>query len=977
MPAEKLDQFGGMLPAWHPNLLPNGQAALSINGYLFSGALGGWRQPKLLRALQNTAARFVYRIPIVSETQAIAYLVFVAQPQQGDTFTIGELTYTWVNALPPIMDAGTIINGSPYQIQIGATTAASAVNALAAITADNNSNANMGVLYGQNTTSNNDVLFYPTGIVPTDGLPAPTTGTVNIAGTNYAFVEIGATDFGSAFNTIPVGESTGGARTVFLKDLLSLSDTTTTYAGGTNPILSQGITGASTWLEFLDQDTSVVRSQVVNDQFNRYYFTSPSQQPTYNTYARIVAGQPAWLLGVPAPKCSPSVAVTGGGDTLQLGTPNGTGTSTALNGNFVYLVPINPSGQTQIQDVQVQPQSTDVNCNVAALIYEDSNGVPGQLLNTGNIVTGITAGTNITSSFQNPSNLLANTQYWIGFMTDTAENWSAAQGANLASFANTFSNGPPGEAPNTLVTGGNNVLMFADLIISSVVEARSYVYSYVSEYDEEGPISPATLVDGWSNGVWTISDIFPPVADDMGVLRNLKYVNLYRTVVGSAGGTVFFYVCTLRLSDWAFSLQGISGPFYGGNLGLGSPSVTVDGNAISGLASGTESFTDTLPDNYVSLNNQLASVNWFQPPPDLQGVITMPNGVMVGFKNNEIWFSQPYQPHAWPPGYALTTEYPIIGLGLANNALVVCTSTVPYVINGVSPGNMTSVKCSIPTPCISRGSILSGEQSVTYMSPNGLIQVSAQGVISNTTDLWFTREKWQQLTPQKFARAIYLASCYFCFGTTAPLGQPTDNSVAQQGFTIELDQDNQSFTIWPQPGGHRLGFNELSSHVLDANGNPFNIDNVEIDPWTGVGLLVSNGGVYYYDFSDPAPAMVPYTWTSKVYQQNNKKNYEAMKVFFTVPINTPPQNPARVEAPAVDPIWNTLQVSQYGIIKTFADFDGTGNMVLIDVREIRRSGELLRIISGFKAEQWQWQILGRVLISNIQVATSAKELANV
>jgi len=45
------------------------------------------------------------------------------------------------------------------------------------------------------------------------------------------------------------------------------------------------------------------------------------------------------------------------------------------------------------------------------------------------------------------------------------------------------------------------------------------------------------------------------------------------------------------------------------------------------------------------------------------------------------------------------------------------------------------------------------------------------------------------------------------------------------------------------------------------------------------------------------------------------------------------------------------------------------------VREIRSSGELLRIISGYKYETWQFEVEGRVLISNIQIATSVKELA--
>ena len=58
----KLEKYGGMLPSWNDLILPEGQAALSINSYLFSGTLIGWRQPKLLKALQETT-KFAYRIP--------------------------------------------------------------------------------------------------------------------------------------------------------------------------------------------------------------------------------------------------------------------------------------------------------------------------------------------------------------------------------------------------------------------------------------------------------------------------------------------------------------------------------------------------------------------------------------------------------------------------------------------------------------------------------------------------------------------------------------------------------------------------------------------------------------------------------------------------------------------------------------------------------------------------------------------------
>src|SRR6516164_1178288 len=59
----KISKFGGMLPAWDSRLLPDGQADYSLNSYLFSGALIGWRQPKLLYTLKNSTTQFAFRIP--------------------------------------------------------------------------------------------------------------------------------------------------------------------------------------------------------------------------------------------------------------------------------------------------------------------------------------------------------------------------------------------------------------------------------------------------------------------------------------------------------------------------------------------------------------------------------------------------------------------------------------------------------------------------------------------------------------------------------------------------------------------------------------------------------------------------------------------------------------------------------------------------------------------------------------------------
>lgn len=207
------------------------------------------------------------------------------------------------------------------------------------------------------------------------------------------------------------------------------------------------------------------------------------------------------------------------------------------------------------------------------------------------------------------------------------------------------------------------------------------------------------------------------------------------------------------------------------------------------------------------------------------------------------------------------------------------------------------------------------------------------------------------------------------------IGPPNPPALTgSQGFALELNQDNTSFTIWPQPGGHRVGFTQLAQ----PNGYP--VDNIITDPWTGIAMIVQNSQVWYYDFTDPAPVMQPYSYTSKVYQQNTKKSYSAMRVFLTVPPNTPPQAPQTNELPETDPSWNTLGAGQWAIVKVYADVSDTnydGTLQLVCAREVRKSGELLRIPGGFKAERWQVEVMGRVVVSNVQLATSVKELGNV
>ena len=807
MPAKKLQQFGGMLPAWDPKLLPDGQAAASTNGYLFSGALQGWRLPTLLRALTNPNAAFAYRIPL-----------------------------------------------------------------------------------------------------------------------------------------------------------------TTTSAAGVDTF-NDAITAPSTWIESTDPDTNVVRSQVVNDTYQRYYQASPTQgSPTYNTLARIQAAQNFFELGINGPTVPPTIGVSGGGPSATLGPTTTNGSVVNVGGNLIYLLPIVPTGALLLNSVSFLANATTPN-DFAAVVYADAAiggnkaTAPGALMGTGVIESGTTAAQLASSTFTNPIALTANTPYWIGLTLAATTVIQEGDTFNASvSFANTFANGPPTQAP-AVTTGQPDLTMYASLTTSGVIEARTYVYTYVSAYGEESQPSPPTLLNGYSNGTWTITPALPPLNEysqsgPATGISNVALIRIYRTVVSSAGAATYFFVADLSIG----STDPDAIVFVAGDVpACYPPQVT---------------FIDNFPDSTVALNLQMPSLGYFPPPANMQGILVLPNGMYVGFINNQIWFSVPYLPHAWPPAYVYTVDFPVVGLGVTSGALVAVTASKAWIFTGTSPTALSQVECVLPDPPLSRGSIISTDAGVFYSAANGLIQIPSTPPASNVTELWITREKWVALTPQKYIRAIPFLGQYFAFGTVSPPSvSPQDTSVAQVGFNVELASDAASFTIWPQPGGHRIGFNQST-----APGGQ-NVVNVMNDPWTGFGMLIQNGGVWWYDFTNQAPVMQPYDWTSKIYQDSTKRSYSAMRVFFTVPPGTPPNNTAVLNtAPTDDPSWAALSASQWGIILVYADpadTAGDGAMQLVCAREIRKSGGLLRISSDFKAENWQFRFLGRVNISNLQVATSVAELANV
>lgn len=78
------------------------------------------------------------------------------------------------------------------------------------------------------------------------------------------------------------------------------------------------------WQTFADPTTDVLRSPILNDSFDRYYWTSETTRPLYNTRDRILNGDPPLYLGVPRPANALTAVV------------NVAGTETDLTRTYVY-----------------------------------------------------------------------------------------------------------------------------------------------------------------------------------------------------------------------------------------------------------------------------------------------------------------------------------------------------------------------------------------------------------------------------------------------------------------------------------------------------------------------------------------------------------------------------------------------------------------------------------------------------------------
>lgn len=324
-----------------------------------------------------------------------------------------------------------------------------------------------------------------------------------------------------------------------------------------------------------------------------------------------------------------------------------------------------------------------------------------------------------------------------------------------------FANGTPNDAQPSFITQYSNFYVRASGSLGYVPSnlATSYVYTFVNDLGWESAPSPvsATIVrpDGVSVAVVTATAIPSGVSS----AYQIETKRIYRAVTGNTG-TDFLFVAEIALA--------------------------------------TASYSDTLTD--AALGESLESDDWDLPPDDLKGLIALPNGILAGFRRNQLCFSVQNRPHAWPGVYRLNTDTDIVAIGNIDTTVVIGTESFPYLAIGSDPAAYSMTKLEVPQACVSKRSLayLTGI-GVVFASPDGLIAVAGNGIVRNLTKNTFTRRQWQALRPTSILGVAHDDSYFFWYETAV--------SGERGGYVLDAGQDG-------------FGLVPLSFHATAAHADP-------------------------------------------------------------------------------------------------------------------------------------------------------------
>lgn len=797
--------FGGERPIVQPRLLNDTEAQLTQNVRLVSGRVEPMKGPTTLKALNNALATTIFRYGN-SETEANYWMEWtnhvhavrspIANDQYDRLYWTGEgsdaTLYPRYAPNNLLLSGNAGYPGGSYRLGLPKPAGTITASGTAVVNATTIKREYVITYVDHATTPTKESLpsseYSVTGVDGGDvvfkDLPDRNEGDTRVTHKRI-YRKLSGTYRLITTLTLATQEYTDNMTDATLANQSALSSTlANAIKGPTTAPRATAATGAGTveTTESRSYQVTLLNGSYVNENNETVYFaeSQPSSEfgligvyqnqnatisvtvPSGITYTHLrlyrkrasdTAAQLITTLGAPSPATSATITdLASVSSTSPINAPSPASVDVTKKPTITNAVPVTP-----------YTPSSSTQGRVYAVTYTNASGNESPASPASNVVTVVDGGSVtlshvdvlptgvINKRFYRKQQNEANSAYRrLGEVPASQTTYTDTQTASSISGNPSI----PAGFQDLLATPTEVAVVEGKVPANKVPESRTYVYTYVTAYGEEGPPSTAS----------TVIDIDPSLS-----------VSLSGMSAAPAGP----YNVTLK-RIYRSSTVGNQAKF----------------QFVAEIPVANSTYTDSKTQS--DLGETLPSETWEAPPAKLFNLRIMANGIACGFVKDDVSrtvvLSEAFLPHAWPPEYSFTTDDTIVGIGVFRQSIAVLTKSFPYIIYGVDPAAMSMTKLELQQACVSAKSIVETGDGVMYASPDGLISISGDGA-QNITQNIFTRAQWQEFVPSSM-------QCFFHDGRIHIVYTPASGSrgvlildVSGQGATLTRSDINASTEI--------------------------------------------------------------------------------------------------------------------------------------------------------------------------------------
>jgi hypothetical protein len=595
-------------------------------------------------------------------------------------------------------------------------------------------------------------------------------------------------------------------------------------------------------------------------------------------------------------------------------------------------------------DLGLPLPDTQINTSVASFTVSNTASFARDTGNTATIVTqsahGLRNGNVITVS---------------GFTGDPATSFNVTNIEVTVINSTTISYFSPGAE----VTTTNNTAGRVSLAGNTI--PRTYVYTWMTPWDEESiPSEPSDDIYLKEGQTVTLSNLPTGKPSGKNFIRGIR---LYRTLV-SPSGTDYFRLRTLWFptklakvaragnvatvtlefphnlilddrvkisgcTDTSFNITGASvteivdrftfkfAQTAGDVAEKAETAGTMFHDVSESLSNAARYWGDSNFDfiddyNARNLTIPLTSDEYDAPPENLRGLTAIQNNIMAGFVGNQLYFTEPNRPHAWPKRYALTFDSNIVAIASVSGYIAVLTDTYPYRVSGSDPAIMTYARIDTLYPCLSKRSVVNMGYGVTYATHGGIALYDPTAGADLVTKFVHDWDTWNELLDPSTIVATFYNGKYFA-------------SHSRDAMIFERDDKIGGFFV-------------RSRYRFDA---------AYVDPVTNRLYYTLGTQGLLYEWDNPGQPLAALDWKSKVILNQDYINVGAARVIadYAVPDE---ESQAIADFNAQVPIFNAQVFLDYQTLSQTAGYERTSNVATITTAVPHRlkTGSIVTV-SGF------------------------------